>query len=807
MADMSNDVKGLTEAIDALLKKVNQLHTAVNTLGSDASKQFKAVNGVVADSGGARKIGFGSIRGIMSSSLAGFSNPTATSMGATGMSPELRQSLGMSAVMGGISGAAQVAMAPLAMGYGATMDTSGIVNRAGSYYQAALRSPGLARAGLEKATFSALNGGITGVGSDAQVANILANAGYVPNSKDYLAAVRQVGGAANYLGMNNANAAAAIAGLQSGATGATMYQYGISTIDAKGNSLSVGNIAQQMYGRLIKPGATAAQIQGSAKNGFLNSALAGMGVTSPDQQQMITQAFVDIASGKNPDLASAKAFSGNKNPFSAAYKMNTSQTSIQQSSETSTLNGLNAAAATVTAFNNSMRGLIDSMAVFKGYMDGISSTNAGRGIKSGGSSLLGGLKKVGGAIAMGAGLAGEVLSLGALTVPSAALIAGGAAMTFGGGTPGFGGSFGGKGPRGGGTPGGPNVSAAYGVTDTSGIWASTGNKHMGTDFAVGVGSSVYATLDGTVSNKTLSSDYGQAVVIDHSNGFSTIYAHLSNKEVSPGIQVRKGQEIGKSGASGNTTGPALHYEVWKGANNPVNPDTLVGAGNPVSGGTTSTSAYPSMGGPNTGAVNTNTGTKAAKTWATQFLQAIGAPASSSNLTAMTTWMAHEGGLNHNNPLNTTLDMPGASLWNTQGVKTYTSTQQGVDATIATLTGKSADARGYTQILKDLKTNAEISTTLSDISNSAWVSGKTGQRSYNGFQKGGGTPGYGASVPTTNAYYGIKNTNVATVDGPSKNTVNIYLTVGQASDSEAVAFAKKVQAILDGKNSITTIGNS
>ena len=94
MADMSNDVKGLTTAIDGLLKKINQLHSAVNNLGADASKQFKAVNGVVSDSGGAKGIGFGSRRGLMQGALAGFSNPSPTSLGATGMSAEAVAGLG-----------------------------------------------------------------------------------------------------------------------------------------------------------------------------------------------------------------------------------------------------------------------------------------------------------------------------------------------------------------------------------------------------------------------------------------------------------------------------------------------------------------------------------------------------------------------------------------------------------------------------------------------------------------------------------------------------------------------------------------
>lgn len=774
------NIKVMSEGVSGLTKQVKALHAEIKAMGGDASTTFKSLKGLF-NTGGQLSLGQGSSGNVLGSSLGSFSTAfsgnAAASMGVLSMGAGAMQALG---------GVAQIVAAPIQGAYAATMDTSGIVQRAGSYYQAALRSPGLTRNSLERATFSALGTGMTGVGSDAAVANILANAGYVPGSTDYLSAVRQVGGAATYLGMSNQNAANAIAGLQSGGMGANLYQYGISTMNTNGTSKSVGDIARQLYSVMFPNGASAAGVQNSIRSGYAGLNMQGMGMTA-DQQQMMTQAMIDIASGKNPDLnPSVKGAVGNKNPFDAMYQMNSSQTGIQAKSEKNALTGLDAAAKTVTLFNNAMGDVIASMATFKGYMDGISGTNAGKGIKKTASGLWSGIKNV-------------LSGIGTVVV--------GAAM-LGGGTPGYGGSFGGTGrPRGGGTPG-SSITAGYGATDSSGIWASTGNTHLGTDYDVPVGTPVMAVMDGIVSNQTLSSDYGNAVLIDHPNGYSTVYAHLSNKEVSPGKQVFKGQEIGKSGKSGNVTGPHLHFEVRKGANNPVDPSTLQNAIAPVSDGFGGGSAtalaqqYLMANGMSSSGysgglpTNTNLSTKAQKAWANSLLKALGAPATSNNVNSITTWMRFEGGLNHNNPLNTTLDASGATLWNSEGVKTYGTLAQGTQATVDTLTGNQSKARGYDAIVSALKQgNAPTSDVLQLINQSSW-----GTKIH-----GGGTPGYGAHVPTSATLAPASPTMTSAVSSGAKN-VYITLKIDQASEQDAVVFAKRVQAILDQQNDISVIGS-
>lgn len=91
--------------------------------------------------------------------------------------------------------------------------------------------------------------------------------------------------------------------------------------------------------------------------------------------------------------------------------------------------------------------------------------------------------------------------------------------------------------------------------------AGASSYHKGLDIATPTGSAVYASSGGVVSSAGWQGGYGYAVVIRHPDGHSTRYAHLSKILVSVGQSVAQGQTIAKSGSTGVSTGPHLHFEV------------------------------------------------------------------------------------------------------------------------------------------------------------------------------------------------------------------------------------------------------
>ena len=85
--------------------------------------------------------------------------------------------------------------------------------------------------------------------------------------------------------------------------------------------------------------------------------------------------------------------------------------------------------------------------------------------------------------------------------------------------------------------------------------------HTGLDFRAQMGDPVRATANGKVVSAGWSGGYGRMVEVDHGNGFSTRYGHLSAIDVEVGQKVRIGQVIGRVGSTGRSTGPHLHYET------------------------------------------------------------------------------------------------------------------------------------------------------------------------------------------------------------------------------------------------------
>ena len=92
-------------------------------------------------------------------------------------------------------------------------------------------------------------------------------------------------------------------------------------------------------------------------------------------------------------------------------------------------------------------------------------------------------------------------------------------------------------------------------------FTSSPAMHTGLDLHGEIGDIVRATADGKVTAAGWSGGYGRVIDIDHGNGLSTRYGHLSSIDVRVGQSVRNGQIIGKVGSTGRSTGPHLHYET------------------------------------------------------------------------------------------------------------------------------------------------------------------------------------------------------------------------------------------------------
>lgn len=855
-----DNIKSMTAAVDKLTDSIKKATTAWGTFGTTAGRASSA--GAFSSASGTGGVGVGSSMGL---------GTAGATFGGTQMA------YGGARMLGGLG---QAMLAPFAGAYAGSPDLGMTVSRAAGYYGAA-RFSGVNRTALQMSTMNSIGArGITSMGSDAAASAMLVNGiGYTGGSTAYNLTMREIGGAARYLNMSNEAAAAAIGGFQTGTMGGNLYQYGIHTIDPKtGRQLTTGQIARQLYSRMFMgQKVSAADVRGSLQYGFAGANLRNMGFSS-DQQEVLRQAFVDISQGRNPDLANKQ---GAGNPMAAQYQINTSQTNLMQRAEQPMLEGFQQAATAVTELNKAMEGLPDQFFQLKGALQGFLNSDVGKGsalatgmalgglgnMAGGALTLYGGAKMLGavggkiptalkavgktagvGLAASAAGMAvgygaqqgttrskigsaltgaGTGATIGGLLgsiVPVigtgvgmgvGAAIGGLAGAFTGGGNPGFGASFG---PAGGSFEA---QSPVQGVAATTKFGAKNPNLwkagHTGQDYPVPIGTTVYAAADGIVMGDNPGAAYGLCVMIDHGNGYQTLYGHLDSKSVNVGDQVTRGQAIGKSGDSGNVTGPHLHFEVRKGKNNPVDPQeflsgnaggygaagsnnvlsSVVGGASAIdlsggysassqlfSGSVASTlrSSAPSSG--DSGSAGMVLGTGDQKDWATKFLAQLGVPITSENLKAMTTWMAFEGGhwknSAHYNPLNTTQGADGASSMNKVGVKSYNSWEQGLQATVETI----RNGR-YGNVLQALQSGTDASAVLTAVNRSPWGTNIPGY--------GGGNAGFGGSFPGAN--------------GTTHNTVTIHVQVASASDAEAIKFAKQVKNYLDTGKEVFVMGSN
>jgi murein DD-endopeptidase MepM/ murein hydrolase activator NlpD len=127
----------------------------------------------------------------------------------------------------------------------------------------------------------------------------------------------------------------------------------------------------------------------------------------------------------------------------------------------------------------------------------------------------------------------------------------------------------------------PELAPLFGkMTSNFGVrrWRRSGHvgDHFGIDIAVPRGTPVSAPAEGVVTIRSRVGDYGNLIELDHGNGYTTRFGHLSKFNVEIGDRVKKGQVIGFVGSTGRSTGPHLHYEVRMNGT-PVDPIGYMGS--------------------------------------------------------------------------------------------------------------------------------------------------------------------------------------------------------------------------------------
>jgi murein DD-endopeptidase MepM/ murein hydrolase activator NlpD len=112
-----------------------------------------------------------------------------------------------------------------------------------------------------------------------------------------------------------------------------------------------------------------------------------------------------------------------------------------------------------------------------------------------------------------------------------------------------------------------NFSLSAGFGESSGLWS---HRHTGQDFAAPVGTPVRAIGDGKIISATWDGAYGRKIIVEHTDGTVSWYAHLSAFVQTSGA-VRAGDVIGRVGSTGNSTGAHLHLEIRPDGGDPVPP--------------------------------------------------------------------------------------------------------------------------------------------------------------------------------------------------------------------------------------------
>lgn len=116
------------------------------------------------------------------------------------------------------------------------------------------------------------------------------------------------------------------------------------------------------------------------------------------------------------------------------------------------------------------------------------------------------------------------------------------------------------------------ISSAYGYRPDP--FTGVRSFHTGLDMAVPQGTSIRSAMDGKVIDAGWNNVYGNYIIINHSNGYQTLYAHMTKYVVKLGQTVNQGTQIGFVGSTGYSTGPHLHFAVYKNGKH-IDPATVL----------------------------------------------------------------------------------------------------------------------------------------------------------------------------------------------------------------------------------------
>jgi hypothetical protein len=412
VSQLSNVNAGLGNTV----KNLGFIESALKRIGGIATKSLDSVTRIMMPS-----VGMGPGMGLGTAN-AQFSNGAGgTPAGsATNAMPWIYSKPGAAGVAG-----VQFGLGVASGMYGAMPDLGMTISRASGFYQSSLRTGGgMNRAGVAAATFSALGGGITGLGEDAAAAGMLSQGyNFMPGTSSFNRMMQEVGGAARYFGMPNATAAQAIGGLHTGRMGAQLYQFGINTTDPNtGQPVSTEQVARQLYGRMTMGGRINPSAEQMATNLRAGFGSADMQMFSAEQRALLEPMLINMAGGKPlGDLANLPF--NPDNPQNAQMKLATSMSSLMERGTEPMIAGFESAANAAAALNTQLEKLPDGFFKAKGFVQGLSNTNAASAI----SGVVGGVAGAAGTLLVAKGV--RSMLGGAAAKAGAAALAGGAAAT------------------------------------------------------------------------------------------------------------------------------------------------------------------------------------------------------------------------------------------------------------------------------------------------------------------------------------------------------------------------------------------